>query len=338
MRIYPETNTVYCFAGGCLIKSLDQIDFILKMDNSTKGEAILKAKSLCGAIPKPYTTSIPIMPKQNPSTIFKSYHKSLHNHKPAKEYCESRQLDWRLLEVGYKSQKSVDKWGRGCIIFPLLNYEGEIVSLYGRSIKAGGHYYQSNRSGLYPSYPSKSIEQLILCESIIDAATLQTLDLPLENYGILALYGTNGLTDEHIKSISQCSNLQEIIFALDNDPAGNEATKTHVRTLGGVCTKGVQMSQLHLPTEEDINSLAMSHEHYPALFTQLLEQRKSLTGTSVPVPEKAIAESKLDTTDPHNLIYTTPIATYYIKGGIRCSNKDLQHLKITLGFSRIGFT
>ncbi|HFB99489.1 MAG TPA: DNA primase, partial [Phaeodactylibacter sp.] len=28
MKIYPKTNTVYCFAGSCKINNLDTIDFI----------------------------------------------------------------------------------------------------------------------------------------------------------------------------------------------------------------------------------------------------------------------------------------------------------------------
>jgi DNA primase len=48
MKIYPETNTAYCFAGSCEVQSVDVIDFIMKMDSSTKREAILKTKDLIG--------------------------------------------------------------------------------------------------------------------------------------------------------------------------------------------------------------------------------------------------------------------------------------------------
>ena len=48
MKIYPETNTAYCFAGSCEVKSVDVIDFIMRMDGTTKREAILKAKDLIG--------------------------------------------------------------------------------------------------------------------------------------------------------------------------------------------------------------------------------------------------------------------------------------------------
>jgi DNA primase len=48
MKIYPDTNTAYCFAGSCEVKSVDVIDFIMRMDGTTKREAILKAKDLIG--------------------------------------------------------------------------------------------------------------------------------------------------------------------------------------------------------------------------------------------------------------------------------------------------
>ncbi|MEL7428323.1 MAG: CHC2 zinc finger domain-containing protein, partial [Bacteroidota bacterium] len=48
MKVYDETNTVYCFAGGCEVSYLDVIDFIMKMDGSSKRAAIMKAKELVG--------------------------------------------------------------------------------------------------------------------------------------------------------------------------------------------------------------------------------------------------------------------------------------------------
>ncbi|MEL7196446.1 MAG: CHC2 zinc finger domain-containing protein, partial [Bacteroidota bacterium] len=48
MRVYPETNTVYCFAGSCKVDNLDVIDFVMQMDNSTKHTAIKKCERLLG--------------------------------------------------------------------------------------------------------------------------------------------------------------------------------------------------------------------------------------------------------------------------------------------------
>ncbi len=45
MRVYPETNTVYCFAGSCKVSNLDVVDFVMEMDGGTKHEAIKKQPS-----------------------------------------------------------------------------------------------------------------------------------------------------------------------------------------------------------------------------------------------------------------------------------------------------
>ena len=122
--------------------------------------------------------------------------------KKAQEYCAGRKLDWRTLGIGYKSRKTKTRWGRGCIIFGLRNQEGEVCGLYGRSILGGGHYYQTGRQGLYPAYPDKKTRALVLCESIIDAASLQNLKLPLQDYALLAMYGTENLNEEHRQAIA----------------------------------------------------------------------------------------------------------------------------------------
>jgi len=286
MKVYAETNTVYCFGGSCGVKNLDVIDFIMKMDKSSKHEAILKAKSLCGQTNSPnlFNQTLSKMSSSNTSRDFKRYHKSMHNHKPAQEYCEGRCLDWRVLEIGYKSRRTTDRWGRGCIIFPLLDKDGHIVSLYGRGIEGSSHYYQSDRQGLYPGYPLRSSQVLVLCESVIDAATLSGLDLPLENYSLLAMYGVNGLLDEHLRAITQMSNLEEIIFALDGDVSGKDATDNYARMLSRL-HKGVKLSRLVIPDGEDVNSLAVGHEHYDGLFESLFNERVVL-GKVKPVEEK----------------------------------------------------
>ena len=66
MKVYPATNTAYCFAGSCEVKSVDVIDFIMKMDKSTKREAILKAKAMCG---QALTTAPTPSPKPAPAKL-----------------------------------------------------------------------------------------------------------------------------------------------------------------------------------------------------------------------------------------------------------------------------
>jgi DNA primase len=331
MRVYPETNTVYCFAGSCKVSNLDVIDFIMQMDGSSKHVAILKAKALIGE--QPVTLPVPEVvkestPAQDFIAQYQEYRAALQRSKTAQAYCTGRGLKWDRYEMGYKStsaKASADKWGRGCLLFPLRNEAGKISGFYGRAIKGNGHYYQRNRSGLYPRYPLADTRTLILTESIIDAQVLRQEELPLEVYTILALYGTNGLTDEHRAAIRQLPQLEEIILALDGDEAGHQATEEVSKTLYSDLP-GIKISTLVLPEGEDINSLAVKEEDNGRLFRGLVRNRVRV-GKNDPVSPPP---TTLATDNPNNLVYITDLATYYIKGGLRCGSRDLDSLKVTL--------
>lgn len=164
-------------------------------------------------------------------------------------------------------------FAKNCIVFFLRNVQGNPVGLYGRSIKASSnakHFYLTNRQGLYPSYPNKRTQFLILTESIIDCATLQQITL-LENYSLLALYGTNGLTAEHSESLKQLTNLKEIIFCLDNDAAGRTATAKYSKQLEHL---NIAFSTIELPNK-DVNETAQVHQDL-SIFNLLIKERKPL--------------------------------------------------------------
>ena len=357
MKIYPETNTVFCFAGGCTIDSMDAIDFIMQMEKITKHEAILKAKTLISpnsSTSKKSNTQTPMTNEADRLAQYETYRKSLRRHKDAQAYCQIRNLDWQHLDIGYKSKKTVDKWGRTCLIFPLRNEQGDIVSFYGRSIystSTGTHFYQANRQGLYPCYPSKETKRLILTESVIDAASLQQLETVTKDYTVLALYGTNGLTAEHLKAISALPQLEEIIFFLDGDEAGQTAVMTYAATLHGLLPNVRLMNILALENE-DVNSILVAH--LPSVLPDMIARRRPLNNNQMsstkvetnqaptkevlqktklkpnPINAARQAQRQLNTDNLHNLIYTTSTAKYYVKGGVRCGVKDLDSMKITL--------
>ena len=328
MRVYPDTGTVYCFGGSCKVSSLDVIDFIMQMDGGSKHEAIVKAKELIGQEPAAATQTLPATPPE-PVQIeeYAVYRSAMERSKAAQEYCVKRGIKWDTQEVGYKSRRASDRWGKGCLLFPLKNEAGEVVSYYGRSIYSKSHYYQSGRKGLYPGWLEQSTATLILTESVIDALTLGQLAWP-EGTSTLALYGTNGLTVEHSEAISKLTHLQEIIFALDADAAGKEATQTYATALSRKYAS-LRISTLELPEGEDINSLAVAHEDIEGLFKSLYENRKLIAVAQEPVPLPT-PTPKLDSTLAHNLVYTTATAIYSTKGGIRSSMKDYDSLKVTL--------
>ena len=169
------------------------------------------------------------------------------------KYLASRNLDYKKLSIGYDAgtlhklkettdgQKQLylqtgllkpDKYGRensyytrfnGCIVFPLLDKNGNITSLYGRHTEKHEHHYlEGDHKGLYPCHPKAGTKKLLLTEAIIDAATLLQLPEITKDFEILALYGTNGFTEDHTKAVGQLKELEEIILFFDGDEAGRE--------------------------------------------------------------------------------------------------------------------
>jgi DNA primase len=235
-----------------------------------------------------------------------------HAHKcsqPARDYTIYRNLEAKKLEIGYNTGQFhhgerrneelikqcleygilIDKNRRGntgeivytvfgkCgIVFALKNQKEEIVSLYFRNTldkENAKHFYLKNRQGLYPNYPKSNTKKLILTEAIIDAASLLQIDEIANNYNVLACYGTNGLTEEHLQAIKNLKELEEVIFFFDGDKAGNEAVAKYSQQLSTI-NQQLKFSQVQTPEYEDVNSLIMGHDS--EILIHLIDQRKEM--------------------------------------------------------------
>ena len=314
------------------------------------------------------------------SRIFESFKNGLKSpiSKRPKEYLKMRNLDLTTLEMGYNSgqfhhhgrlspedeKACVDAgllipyrghvpksrgttytpFAKDCIIFPLKDKEGQVISLYGRSINTvnsngtGKHYYLKDRQGLYPAYPAPDTTRLILTEAVIDAATLLQIPEVTAGYRILACYGTNGLTPEHLGAIKSLSRLQEIIFFFDGDKAGAEAVRHHGDTFHRLLP-AVKLTTVDTPENEDINSLLQGHD--PEIFTHLLENRQDLFSLTeeCSIKEKNTGDQgqpqgSLNTRNPEFITYTTGELQIIILGGINLDQLD--RLRLTLKISRRG--
>ncbi len=295
----------------------------------------------------------------------------------AKEYCQLRGLEYDKVEIGFNGgqyhhgsrkdenlinaclahgflseSKSPSRtgeimynvFGKNSLVFGLKDSSNQVVSLYFRSIHSEApkgnqarHFYLKDRRGLYPNYPAHYVPKLILTESIIDAATLlQNAKIAYE-YSVLALYGTNGLTEEHQTAIKSIKNLDEIIFFFDGDGAGREAVKKYAPMLKEMVSQA-NITVVECPESEDINSLLQSHE--PTVLEHLIETRQpfifsieerkviqEIKADNVPKLVSAHRPNTLDTSNPFNLIYRTEAITYCIKGGIK---GNLDSLKISV--------
>ena len=311
MQVYYKTQTAYCFSSNCKThgKSIDVIDFILHKENCTKHEAINKAIEILGHNEpnKRERYQLDLSREQFLTNMFQYFKNAISNSKPAKEYLQTRNLDNKKIEVGYNGgqfhhgarkdenvinqcleygllidknilgrtgEKAYNVFGKWGIVFPLKNKENQVVSLYFRSTlneKESKHFYLKNRAGIYPNYPKPTTKKLILTESIIDCASLLQIDEVVNNYSVLACYGTNGLNEEIQNAIKELKQLEEIIFCFDNDEAGKEAVNKYGALFMSEY-KNLKITALKLPNK-DINETLQLHEN--EIVIELLAQRKS---------------------------------------------------------------
>lgn len=388
LQVYYKTHTAYCFSSNCKThgKSLDVIDFVMYKEGISKHEAIEKCKELINGSAQPSSPAGQLTKAAILTRQFTYFRNAVHNSKPAQEYLQARALDFTKLEIGYNTGQfhhgtrkdealiqsclqvgllsindrlsrtgdtAYRPFAKYCIVFALRNPQNQVSGLYFRSTlndQEQRHFYLKDREGLYPRYPEQTTTKLILTESIIDAATLLQITVLTEQYSVLALYGTNGLTEEHIKVIQALPHLTEIILWLNADQAGEAATRKHAATLRTLRDM-LCITQVAMPDGEDINSLAQTHAD-PQIFIDLLngrtdfflstektaeqQQVKLFLSSSAkengsveknkvdPVPQPAPA---LECGNPYKIRYETETALYTVQGGVP---KASDHLKIML--------
>jgi DNA primase len=383
LQVYYKTQTAYCFSSNCSThgKSMDVIDFIMHKEGISKHQAIEKAVQMIGG----HSTSNPAQTLTRQAVLtkmFAYFKNAVHNSAPAKEYLQRRNLDFKQTEVGYNAGQyhhgtrkdealiksciaigllhdsgnkgrtgdtAYNVFGKWGIVFALKNKDGHISGLYFRSTlndKESKHFYLKDRAGLYPCYPKAATKKLILTEAIIDAATLLQVPQIAAAYSVLACYGTNGLTEEHLKAIKSLTDLEEVIFFFDGDPAGTAAVNKYGKTLSELLP-GAKITAVPTPQGEDINSLAQGHE--AEVLTHLLDERapRPPEGGVIAAKEAQVLFSDeknkskppaiqelplqgaggLDCSNPHQIKFTTATAKYYVQGGLR---KEADSLKITL--------
>ena len=99
LQTYPKTNTWTCFSSKCNAGSGDVIDLVMKLDGSSKHEAIEKCKSLinpCHGGQAPYKMEKPNLSRV--ATLTKYFETTLNGMKlsvPARAYAESRGSMWK---------------------------------------------------------------------------------------------------------------------------------------------------------------------------------------------------------------------------------------------------
>jgi DNA primase (bacterial type) len=363
LQIYPQTNTFCCFSSNCKAGTGDVIEFIRLMETrlrpgfgggtTDKHAAIVKAKSLLGHSETTKTNEVQQLSR---AAILAKYlegaRKSIMTNERGKKYTTERGLNWEVLKIGFSNEKVPVSWNdrykegavqiglitkvhdgysnrfKNCIVFSLLNAQGNPVSIYGRGVDKGHFYLPGGHQGLYPSYPNAQTKKLILTEAVIDAATLYQQESITKEFTVLACYGTNGFTIEHEQAIKDLKNLEEVIIFFDGDEAGREGVKKVAAKLQEL-RKEVTISQVNTPEGEDVNSLAQSHEK--EIFLHLLQSRVILFSNEKVNEHKPVEKSTPSPKStyqlevfPHRFLYRTATANYHIKGDLQGNFESLR--------------
>ncbi len=133
---------------------------------------------------------------------------------------------------------------RGCVVFPLVNAAtGQVVNLYGRSIEGRRHLYlPGERRGVFNPQGARNTEEVIVTESVIDAAALWSAGLR----NVIPTYGTTGLTDEIVSHLVEC-RVKRVVLMMDTDEAGRAAAVEMGQRLAAV---NIEARSVELPAKD----------------------------------------------------------------------------------------
>jgi 5S rRNA maturation endonuclease (ribonuclease M5)/DNA-binding MarR family transcriptional regulator len=150
------------------------------------------------------------------------------------------------------------------VVFPLLNPNNNVLSIYGRRIEEGEihHLYlPGKKQGLINRQAAKRSKSILLTESIIDALSLYNAGFK----NVIPCYGVNGLTSDHL-FLFRSEGTQEVYLCFDSDSSGKEGAERIAERLK---EKGIIPFIVDLP-DKDINDYFTRHT--PEEFEELLKQ------------------------------------------------------------------
>jgi DNA primase catalytic core len=179
------------------------------------------------------------------STLFEAFRLGLATGKLRQTLPAEGELLDGLHALGVLTERNTELL-HGCIVFPLHDAHGEIVSLYGRRILEGETrhlYLPGPRRGLFNRHAAKTAKELILVEGILDALAL--IDCGYTN--TLPIDGTEGLREEHLELL-RAEQVREVYVMLDGDEAGRAAAEKVATRLR---QERMRVVVVALPTDKD---------------------------------------------------------------------------------------
>lgn len=330
------------------------------------------SKPQAPSLPKPKESSQPttsaqsgLRPQELLAKVIDFYHQSFKEDSRAQEYLAKRgitdhgiYLDFKLgfangtlkntlpqegpiLEqlkvLGLLNEKGNECF-YNCIIFPIFDEHNQPVSLYGRNIEQKLHLYLVGpHRGVFNAKVLSTTKTIFLTESIIDSLSLYQLGIK----EAISLYGTNGLTPDHL-SLFKKYQTSQVYLCLDNDEAGKEA----VRRIGQeLFSLGIKTFCITLPEgTKDANDYLLAgktRDDFDRLVSEArpLEFRREdlflAQPLVLPKPNSTCEVSEDEGQIIFNFNSTLPSRSYRIRG---LNTQRFDQLKVNIKLAALGLS
>jgi len=169
---------------------------------------------------------------------------------------------------------------RYCVVFPILDVEGNVTTLYARNCDSSQkrHLYLPDRpTGLFNVAIIKTYPEIVLVESCIDALSLEMAGVN----NAVSIQSTNGLNDKEIAIFADCE-VSKITLLLDGDKPGQDASEKIKKSLSEHFETGI----IKLPDEADPNDYLIKNG------------TENLLSLLAAVPEAPAKKENFNTVDP----------------------------------------
>ncbi|MFH1777800.1 MAG: toprim domain-containing protein, partial [Candidatus Omnitrophota bacterium] len=245
----------------------------------------------------------------------------------------------------------LNPWGKehfsGCVVFPIFDEQDNCVEIYGRKIRSQNSesrrqitddrsqkiegrnqtteppkhlYLKGGHQGVFNSHAAKNNQTIILTEGIIDALSIYQAGFK----NVIALYGTNGLTKDHLY-LFQSNNVKQIHLCLDTDEAGKTASAKLKGILAGM---NIRADIIELNDAKDANEYFSTHNSDD--FARLLEGAapcKDINTREFNLDNAKEAEEKVKILAEDSLILEYGRRKYLIRG---IEHSRQQKLKVNI--------
>ena len=174
---------------------------------------------------------------------------------PGNQTAEGKRIRSRLQTLGILRATGHEHF-RGSLVVPVIDAEGGVGEVYGRKIRddlravTPKHLYLPGpHRGVFNISAFAATDELIVCESLIDALTLWCAGFR----HVTTAYGADGWTPEHQAAVVE-HGIERVLVAFDGDEAGDRGATALASELAAA---NVEVFRVELPRGADINDIAV---------------------------------------------------------------------------------